>query len=479
MPAERVLVAGTTSDYIDLIGRRHPGRALFLTDRAHRAGASEPPPGPADEVLSELSDPAVVLADLRAHLRGHGVRLAGITCYDCDSLTLAAELGQHLQLPYPTPAAVAACRSKFICKDLWQAAGVPCPTATTITTLEEAAAFLDRTGAPAVLKPVDGSGSELVFLCRTADDLAEAYARIQARHAAAIPPASPIPRLVPPPAPPSPPPPPTSAAGTAGRVTRLPRAFVMEEYVAGPEYSADFLLDETGCRIVRLASKIMAPAPLGTTLAYEVPAAPPAPLTLAALARVFERAARSLGLTRTPCMIDFIVRAGEPMLLEIAPRPGGDCLPPLIRASSGLDMLGLAIDFAARRVVEVPPPARWRSLVGLRLLAPRGGLVARFDDRQLRADPRVVECHLTRGPGHCVTLPPCDYDSRVLGYVVFAPQPARPVADQCRELSGLLDITWSAPRPVDTRPGSPGPRPSSPHGTPESAGPAGAGGCRS
>jgi len=462
MPDERVLIAGTTSDYIDLIQRRYPGRVLFLTDRVHRAGAPEPAPGPADEVLSDLADPATVMADLRAHLRSHGIRLAGITCYDCDSLMLAAQLGQELGLPYPTPAAVAACRSKSACKDLWQAAGVPCPAATEITTLEEAAAFLDRTGSPAVLKPVDGSGSELVFLCRTAGDLTEAYGRIQARHAAAIPPSSPIPRLVPPPAPGSPAPaagagepgagsPPTSAGE---RVTRLPRSFVIEEYVEGPEYSADFLLDEHGCRIVRVASKIMAPAPLGTALAYELPADPPAPLTLAALARVFERAARSLGLERTPGMIDFIVRAGEPVLLEIAPRPGGDCLPPLIRASSGLDMLGLAIDFAARRELVIPQPAQWRPLVGLRLLAPRGGIVARFDDQELRADPRVIECSLTRRPGHCVTLPPCDYDSRVLGYVVFAPEPARPVTEQCRELSALLRIAWSAPRPLGAAEGS-------------------------
>jgi biotin carboxylase len=469
MSYERVLVAGTTSDYIDLILRRHPGRALFLTDRAHRADALESAPGPDDEVLSDLSDPVTVLTDLRAHLRTRDTRLAGITCYDCDSLMLAAQLGQELGLPYPSAAAVAACRSKFICKDLWHAAGVPCPAAAEITTLEQAAAFLDRTGAPAVLKPVDGCGSELVFLCRTAKDLREAHARIQARHAAAIPAASPIPRLVPPATPPPAP------AGDDEQVTRLPRVFVIEEYIEGPEYSADFLLDENGCRIIRVASKIMAPAPLGTTLAYQVPADPPAPLTFLDLEHAFESAARSLGLERTPCMIDFIVRAGEPVLLEIAPRPGGDCLPPLIRASSGLDMLGLAIDFAARREPIIPPRSLWRSLVGLRLLAPRGGIVTRFDDSALRADPRVVECHLTRQPGHCVTLPPCDYDSRVLGYVVFAADSARPVAGQCRELSGQLGIEWSGPRPLGAGGGSP--RGARDSGGP--VGPVGAGGCPS
>lgn len=442
MSRERVLVVGTTSDYIELIHRRHPGRALFLTDRAHRFQALEPAPGPADEILSDLSAPATVLADLQRHLRPSGTRLGGITCYDCDSLMLAAELGQALGLPYPSAAAVAACRSKYACKRLWREAGVPCPAAAEITTLEDAAAFLGRTGAPVVLKPLDSSGSELAFLCRDARDLAQAYAGIQARHAAAIPGASPIPQLarLAPPAP--------SASPAATGATPLPRPFVVEEYVAGAEYSADFLLDENGCRIVRVASKIMAPAPLGTALAYQIPADPPPPLTLPDLERAFARAARSLGLERTPVMIDFIVRDGVPVVIEIAPRPGGDCLPPLIRASCGLDMLALAIDFAARRPIALPPRVRWRSLAGLRLLAPREGAIARFDDGALRADPRVIACQLTSRPGHRVVLPPRDYDSRVLGYALFQPDAARPVAEQCHELTGTLAIEWAAPDPA-------------------------------
>ena len=223
MSDERVLVVGTTSDYIDLIQRRHPGRALFLTDRTHRAEATEPAPGPRDEVLSDLSAPATVLADLERHLRERDTRLGGITCYDCDSLSLAAALGSALGLPYPTAAAVAACRSKYACKRLWREAGVPCPAAQEVTSLEEAAAFLARTWAPAVLKPLDSSGSELAFLCRDARDLDQAYACIQARHAAAIPGASPITRLarLAPPAP--------AAPGARDRATPLPRTFVVEE----------------------------------------------------------------------------------------------------------------------------------------------------------------------------------------------------------------------------------------------------------
>jgi hypothetical protein len=44
MPDKRLLVVGTTSDYIDHICTRYPGRALFVTDPAERAAALEKEP---------------------------------------------------------------------------------------------------------------------------------------------------------------------------------------------------------------------------------------------------------------------------------------------------------------------------------------------------------------------------------------------------------------------------------------------------
>ncbi len=58
MRDKRLLVVGTTSDYIDHILTRYPGRALFVTDPAERAAAVERYPAPADELLCNLENPA-------------------------------------------------------------------------------------------------------------------------------------------------------------------------------------------------------------------------------------------------------------------------------------------------------------------------------------------------------------------------------------------------------------------------------------
>ena len=55
------------------------------------------------------------------------------------------------------------------------------------------------------------------------------------------------------------------------------------------------------------------------------------------------------------------------------------------------------------------------------MFASRAGVVRRIDTQAALADPRVLECYLKRAPGHRVVLPPDDYDSRLLGHVIFAP----------------------------------------------------------
>jgi hypothetical protein len=86
MYPSRVVVVGTTADYIELIRRRYPHRALFLTDPAERARASEETPGPVEEILCDFTNNAEVLAVLRDHLRQFGLAVDGVACFDCEYL---------------------------------------------------------------------------------------------------------------------------------------------------------------------------------------------------------------------------------------------------------------------------------------------------------------------------------------------------------------------------------------------------------
>ena len=144
-------------------------------------------------------------------------------------------------------------------------------------------------------------------------------------------------------------------------------------------------------------------------------------------------------------MLDFIVRGDTAFFLELTPRPGGDCLPPLLLQSAGFDILGCALDFAEQRRVAVPGQSDWRRMVGLRLFAPRPGLVRRLDTVALRSDERVRECELVRGPGHVVVMPPADYSSRLLGYAIFELQATDDVEDACTDIASKVKIEFEDP----------------------------------
>ena len=152
------------------------------------------------------------------------------------------------------------------------------------------------------------------------------------------------------------------------------------------------------------------------------------------------RSAAALGLDRAVCMLDFKVHQGRIFLLELAPRPGGDCLPYLLRCCWGLDMLGLYLDFCEQRPVDFTPPADARPCLGLRLHARQAGILKKIEARRLAQDPRVREIHLTRKHGDRVLMPPDDYDSWLLGHVIFEPHAGVELAAQCRVLGEKLVV---------------------------------------
>jgi biotin carboxylase len=197
--------------------------------------------------------------------------------------------------------------------------------------------------------------------------------------------------------------------------------------------------------IIRLAKKILARNQAsGTTLAYVLPSRLPGPLQIDEFQLQLRNATRALGLKRALCMADFMMHEGVAYLLEITPRPGGDCLPQTIFHSCGLDMLGLALDFAEGKPIALPASSSWVQLVGLRFIAKKSGLIKKIDDRALRRDSRVKELRLKRQPGQRVVLPPDDYESRLLGHVIFKPAKPQSIETECDELESKLVVEIEA-----------------------------------
>jgi len=423
MSNRRVLVVGTTADYIDIINRRFPQRAVFITDVNERAKATEPRPSSEDELLCDLSQPEQVAVALRRHLSRWRMELSGITCFDCESMATAAFIAHSFGLSYPSTKAVAKCRDKYVCKQVWRQADLPCPDVELVHSASDAISFLHKINGPAVLKPLTGSGSELILLCSTEDECVVAFNTLQSRLAHHLDSRMYAPYVF------------------DGRKIDPRRVFVIEEFVQGDEYSCDFTVDGNHVEIIRIARKILDPKQaFGTTLAYLLPSPLPEGLDEEIFCNQLRIAAKSLGLDRTICMLDFVVRDNRAFMIELAPRPGGDCIPPLLLNSGGIDILGCTLDFAEGHPFIPDTSLQWRPLVGVRLFAKCSGEIEQIDSSALLKDHRLVESHLKRGLGHRVVLPPDDYESRLLGHVIFEPTGPESIENECIEIASKLKI---------------------------------------
>jgi len=417
-----ILVVGTTPDYIEWIRRVAPGRALFLTDPQLRRLAKEPGPGPEEEILCDLVDYPQAVSCLAEHLERWGTELGGIACFDCESMDLAAELAARYGLRYPSSEAVGLCRDKYLSKVKWRERGLHCPRAERVHSPDEAARFLAELGAPAVLKPLTGSGSEHVWLCRSAEECRTHYRSI----AAAL------------------------ESGRSNRLFRSPSPaapagplVLAEEFIDGQEYSCDFIVDGSRIEPIRLTEKIRSRnRPFGTIHGYLLRHDLPPGIESGGFRETLRECASSLGVERAICMLDFMVREGEMVLLEMAPRPGGDCLPPLLRRARGLDILKLSLDFAGQGEIVPADPfdSDFSGYMGIRIIARQGGTLAAIDTDGLQADPRVLEIGLSKKPGHRITLPPEDYDSWILGHIVARVDPGGDPAESLVELDGKICI---------------------------------------
>ncbi len=404
--SEKILVVATTWDYIEILRQKAPDRLVFITNAHQRRMAPELALGPDVELLCDTSDHAAVLQAVQSHGMRYGQHYDGLVAFDCGSLELAAFLAESLGLAFASRRTVALCRDKTAQNHVLQERGVCVPKCIKTDEPATAAEFGDEHGWPVVLKPVDGTGGEGVFLCQTPDHIRDVFIYSYS----------------------------DPARGS----------LAVEQFVEGPELSCDFLVDGGRVRIIRITKKLALPGErFAGKRIYVLGAGWQLGIDPDVLQNDLTLAAEALGIGFGLCMCDFIWRGGRPWILEITPRPGGDCLPWLIKAAGGPDMFDLSLEVAlgGRSFAEYEPP--WPPMVGYRLLANREGVIEKLDVQRLGRDPRVHSVYLLVNPGHHVVMPPEDYDSVVLGHVIFGSDNSDMIESECRELDDLIDLEIS------------------------------------
>jgi argininosuccinate lyase len=247
--------------------------------------------------------------------------LAGITSSSDYFIATAARLAQHFGLPSPSPEAVELCRHKGRQRARLAAAGVPIPAFHLVTERAAAVAVAAQLGYPVVVKPVTGSGSFMVRLCRDGSEVGAAAGEILGRE-------------------------------VNERGMPLPRELLVEQYIQGEEYSVEAL----GCDlIVGVTAKQLGPPPAFVEHGHLFPAPLPAG-QLDALREVTCSALQALGLTWGPSHTELRMGPQGPCLIEVNPRLAGGFIPELIRHTWGVDLVEQSVRFSAGWPLDLRAP---------------------------------------------------------------------------------------------------------------------------
>lgn len=422
-----VLVVGTTPDYIARLHERHPDSLIFVT-AVHFKGNPLLKGIPTSAILySNLEDVPGTLGEVEDFLSSRKIEPSGVACFDCESLVLSSRVAAMFHRPFPPWEATTRARNKFDAKIVWEKAGISCPGAMLASTLDQTLDFFLAHGRDIVIKPLSGSGSELLFHCTREKEVEEAIGIISRE----LPRRRSNPLFRP------------LADPITGKALDPCSLWVLEEFVAGEEFSLDFVLQSGRVTIIRETGKVKAQdKPFGSVLAYLLPPSYPPHLKREALPELLKRAVTSLGFDWGFFMVDFIVRDGVPCLLEVTPRPGGDSIPDLVKIAYGRDIIDIYLGFVRGLFKGIEGfPSCEGTYASINLYAPREGTILNLAPARLLSESHVMALHLKKKKGERLLLPPGDYDNRLVAHCVIRVERELDFHSESERLMHLLDLS--------------------------------------
>ena len=301
----------------------------------------------------------------------------------------AAQIRERLGLRGNPMAPVALTRDKVKMRSFMNAAGFTPVQFQVCHSAAEARAFRERVGAPIILKPVLGSGSEGIAYVDDPADLAQGWAW---------------------------------ASGTEGGQV------LAEEFLDGPEYSVEALTLSGVHQVLAVTEKATTGHPHFIETGHRMPTPLP-PVTREQVARYIDDFLRLIGHEVGPSHTEIRLTSRGPRIIESHTRAGGDRIWEMVELTTGVDMITATLRnlLLVDTVVEPTAPRA----AAIRFFCPGPGVIRRVDGlAEAAAMPGIVRAFCRAKPGTRVE-PLASSDSR-LGYMLAVGN-TRAEADACLE----------------------------------------------
>ncbi|WP_195694653.1 ATP-grasp domain-containing protein [Priestia megaterium] len=226
-------------------------------------------------------------------------------------IPLASKISEILQLKYQLPyAASLRCRNKKMARQKLNEAGVGEVQYRLVTSDSNLESQLQGMDFPLIVKPSNDSGSKNVYLCKNESEITTAIKHIV-----------------------------KSKKNIVGQT--IDSDILIEEFLDGPEFSIESVTVNGQTTIIGITKKLVTPYPLSIEVGHDFPA------NLNTneeneIKRLVEQSLAALDVDFAVTHTEVKLTEKGPRIVEVNARPGGDEIPHLVKAVTGVDLKALA-----------------------------------------------------------------------------------------------------------------------------------------
>ncbi len=378
-----------------------PSRVLMILD-PHFVQEYQPT---GNYLGDDFQSPERTAAQILEWKAKHGVAFTGIVGTDEEmQFQFTRRLAAQLGLEFYSPMTCAIASNKYLMKRAFAENGIPSSSFVLLSDLDPQQ--INQVGFPNILKMINGTASEYTFLNRDMNDLQRNFALLKNAvanlddsrlHETAV-----------------------ARNGIAEHFN--PRQqFILDGYIKGEEYSADFRVYAGEISLIRIVKKIKHPL-FGYFRGYHLLSQSSAAvqgLDPEQLSQVCRNLSQALQIDKGVCMVDFMLDGDVLKVIETSIRPGFSAFVPLMQTLCGYTSVSILIELNLGHVPKIGLPDKDGLVV--QLFASREGKLTVFDTSRVEQHPETLDVFKYTRPGDRVTDDQFSHYGLLLGFVLLDP----------------------------------------------------------
>ena len=176
---------------------------------------------------------------------------------------------------------------------------------------------------------------------------------------------------------------------------------MLEQFIEGPEFSIEIIVWNGQVNVLTVTDKKTTEAPHFVELGHNQPSCFPAE-TVEKIKAAAVAGVKALGVNNCACHAEVKVQNGEPYIMEIGARMGGDFISTVLTPlSTGVDMIAAAVNCALGIEPCLQPTTKPQG-VCIRYFCPKPGVLKSISNSEVFNDPHVFEWEIYKKTGDVI-----------------------------------------------------------------------------